>query len=158
MNLNNPDLSFRPEIAQDKAFLERLYHSTRGDLLKLGLPDAMLVNLMQMQFNAQQNAYLMHYPDGEYLVVEKKGEPIGHLVTHHGDETIRLVYIAFLPDERNRGHGRRLIQTLQSKAAETNKTLALMADTRNEQAKDLYLSLGFRLNSDDGASIKMSWP
>jgi ribosomal protein S18 acetylase RimI-like enzyme len=113
---------------------------------------------MQMQFNAQQNAYRTQYSDGEYLVVEKKDEYIGYLVTHHGDETIRLVYIAFLPDERNRGHGRSLIQALQSEAEDINKTLALMVDTRNEQAKHLYLSLGFRLNSDDGASIKMSWP
>jgi ribosomal protein S18 acetylase RimI-like enzyme len=117
----------------------------------------MLANLMQLQFNAQQIAYRTQFPDGEFLIVEKNGKPIGYLVTHHGDETIRLVYIAFLPDERNRGYGRSLIQALQNKAAGATKTLALTVDPINEQAKHLYLSLGFQVNSDDGANINMSW-
>jgi ribosomal protein S18 acetylase RimI-like enzyme len=118
----------------------------------------MIDNLISMQFNAQRTAYRKQFPDGDYLIVEKNGEPIGYLVTHHRDETIRLVYIAFLLGERNRGHGRCLIQALQNKAANATKTLALSVDPRNEQAKHLYLSLGFQVNSDDGANINMSWP
>jgi ribosomal protein S18 acetylase RimI-like enzyme len=139
-------------------FLAQLFRSTRGDLLQLSLPEAMIDNLISMQFNAQQTAYRTQFPDGEYLIVEKNGEPIGYLVTHDRDETINLVYIAFLPNERNRGHGRCLILALQNKAANATKTLALTVDPRNEPAKHLYLSLGFQVKSDDGANIFMSWP
>jgi ribosomal protein S18 acetylase RimI-like enzyme len=158
MPINHPDLHVRPEVPQDMDFLAQLYRSTRGDLLQLSLPEVMIDNLISMQFNAQRTAYRTQFPDGEFLIVEKNGEPIGYLVTHHGNETIRLVCIAFLPDERNRGYGRSLIQTLQNNAAGAAKTLALTVDPRNEQAKHLYLSLGFQVNSDDGANINMSWP
>lgn len=157
MNINDPDLNIRPQIEQDMAFLERLNRSTRQDLLQLGLADALIDNLIRMQFQAQQTGYRMQFPYAEYAIIEKDGEAIGRLVTDKGDEAIRLVYIAFLPHERNRGHGRRLIQTLQAEASGANKPLTLSVDPQNMQAKHLYLSSGFQVRNDDGANVEMAW-
>lgn len=157
MNIGAPDLNIRTEVEQDTAFLERLNRSTRQDLLQLGLPEALIDNLIQMQFHAQQTGYRTQFPDAEYAVIEKNGEAIGRLVTDKNDEAIRLVYIAFLPHERNRGYGRRLIQSLQAEASGANKPLTLSVDRQNMQAKHLYLSSGFQVGNDDGANLEMIW-
>lgn len=157
MNIGAPDLNIRTEVEQDTAFLERLNRSTRQDLLQLGLPEALIDNLIQMQFHAQQTGYRTQFPDAEYAVIEKNGEAIGRLVTDKNDEAIRLVYIAFLPHERNQGYGRRLIQSLQAEASGANKPLTLSVDRQNMQAKHLYLSSGFQVGNDDGANLEMIW-
>ncbi len=157
MNLNLEYITLRQENSNDKSFLEALYRSTRDDLLQLGLPEAMMSGLIQMQFNAQQSGYRSQFPDAEYSIIEKEGKPIGYLVIHYGTEIIRLVYIALLPGERNRGYGRSLIHGLQTEAAESNKSLALTVDPLNKRAKHLYLDSGFQIISHDGANIEMCW-
>lgn len=157
MQLNDPALNLRPECEHDSEFLARLYRSVREDLLQLDLPEAMLDQLVEMQFRAQQAGYRSQFPDARNTIVEKGGEPIGCVLTHHGDEAMRLVYLALLPHERNRGYGRRLIQALQSEAAGANKPLALSVSTQNLQAQHLYASSGFRPVSNDGVSLEMVW-
>lgn len=157
MNINITDLNIRPEAEQDMAFVEKLYRSTREDLLQLGLPEAHIGNLISMQFHAQRTGYRMQFPDAEYSIIEKKGEAIGYLIINKNDESIRLVYIAFLPYERNKGYGRRLLQTLQSEAAIANKPLTLSVDPLNIPAKHLYFSSGFQVKNDDGSNLEMIW-
>lgn len=157
MCFDDPFLHTRPETAQDADFLARLYRSTREDLLQSGLPEAMLANLIAMQFHAQQSGYRKQFPNAEYFIIEKNGEPMGCLITHRGDDAIRLVYVALLPHERNQGHGRRLIQALQTEAASANKPLTLAVSTQNTQAQRLYISCGFQVVSDDGAYLEMIW-
>ncbi len=150
-------LSLRPESLLDTDFLANLYRSTREDMLHIGLPGAMLDNLIGMQFRAQQDSYRQRFPHGDFSIVEIEGRPIGRLITSHGDESLRLVFIALLPQERNQGFGRRLLQSLQASAAATRKPLELSVDTMNVQAKRLYLSLGFQIRNDNGASLEMIW-
>lgn len=157
MALNIIDLNIRPKIEQDNAFLERLHRTTRPDLLQLGLPDPLMENLMQMQFNAQQTSYHTQFPDAEYSIIETKGEAIGCLIVNTNDETIRLVYIALLPQARNQGYGRHVLNILQTEATNANKPLGLSVDAQNTPAKHLYLSSGFQVKNDDGANLEMIW-
>lgn len=157
MSINNPDFNIRPETPQDVDFIALLYRSTRDDLLQLDLPEAMVDNLIEMQFRAQQSSYRKQFPDADYAVVERKGDPIGYLITDNGDKEIRLVYIAFLVHERNKGHGRSLIQTLQDKAAVANKPLTLSVDPQNMHAKHLYLSSGFQIRGNDSTNLELTW-
>lgn len=157
MPINDQLFNIRPETSQDKDFLARLYRSTREDLLQTGLPENMLNNLIAMQFNAQQASYRNRFPDADYAVIEKDGDAIGCMITHRGNEAIRLVYIALLPHERNQGHGRRLIQALQVEAADTNKVVALSVSTQNTQAQRLYAALEFTVVGNDGAYWEMLW-
>lgn len=154
---SDPLLNLRPETAHDADFLALLFRSTREDLLQLPLPEAMLDNLIAMQFNAQQGSYREHYPDAQFSIVEKSREPIGQLIAHDGDAAIRLVFIALLPNERNQGHGRCLLQALQALATTAKKTLTLSVSTQNMGAKRLYLSLGFEVSHDAGTHLEMIW-
>lgn len=157
MNIGDPFLNIRPETPQDADFLARLYRSTRDDLLQLGLPEPMLANMMTMQFHAQQSSYRKQYPDAAYDIIENAGEPAGSLITHRGIDAIRLVYIALMPHERNRGHGRRMIRALQAEAASGRIPLTLSVSTQNPLARRLYASCGFCVDSNDGVYLKMRW-
>ena len=157
MHIDDQLLTLRAETLQDQPFLETLYRSTRNDLLQLGLPEAMMDNLMQMQFNAQFSGYRTQFPDAEFSIVEKNNSPVGYLIVHHGDDTCRLVYIALLPDQRNQGHGRRLIEALKNEAAAAEKPLLLSVSCMNRHAQHVYLSSGFQIIGDDGANMEMAW-
>ncbi|MDX8399825.1 MAG: GNAT family N-acetyltransferase [Gallionellaceae bacterium] len=155
--MNNLSLTLRPETEQDVAFLKRLFRSTREDLLQLGLPEPMLENLMLMQFNAQQSSYHSQFPNAEFSIVEKNGEPIACLVIHRDDAAISIVNIALLAEERGKGYGSSLITTLQDEAATANKPVTLSVSCMNLRAQQLYQSLGFRVIDDTGANLEMIW-
>lgn len=157
MQINDPVLSLRPEGEQDREFLAKLYRSTREDLLLLGLPEAMLDSLVEMQFRAHQSGNRTQFPDARHAIVEKGGVPIGSLVAHYGDDAIRLVYLALLPQERRLGYGRRLIQALQSEAARAHKPLTLSVSAQNWQAQRLYVASGFGFVNSGGANLEMTW-
>ncbi len=157
MSSDKHALTLRPETAQDKEFLETLYRSTRNDLLQLGLPEAMLANLLLMQFNAQQQGYRAQFPDADFSIIEKDGEATGYLITDSGEQAIRLVYLALLPQERNRGHGKKLIRALQADAVNANKPLSLSVARHNAHAQHVYLACGFQVSADDGSNLEMIW-
>lgn len=155
MYLNDPVLTIRIETEHDHAFVEQLYRSTRDDLLHLALPAPIMDDLIGMQFRAQESGYRRQFPNAEHAIVEIDKAPIGRMVTHTSDDAIRLVYIALLPHARNLGHGRTIIRSLQTLAADANKPLRLSVAIHNEHAKHLYLSLGFRVIRDDGGHQEM---
>ncbi len=157
MQLDDPILNLRHECAEDEDFLATLYRSTRDDLSRLNLPRAMLDNLIGMQFRAQQAGHRSRFPGARHRILEKAGQPIGCMLVHHGVDAIRLVYLALLPHERRRGHGRRLIAALQSEAARANRALTLAVSPHNVAAQRLYLSCGFSMEASDGASLEMRW-
>jgi ribosomal protein S18 acetylase RimI-like enzyme len=157
MHINGPLFNIRPETELDKDFLARLYRSTRDDLLQIGLPEAMLANLLAMQFNAQQSSYRKQYPDACCTIIEESGGPIGCMIVNRGDDAIRLVYIALLPQARNRGYGRGLIQALQDEALSANKALTLSVSTQNVPAQRLYARMEFETGGNSGANLEMIW-
>lgn len=157
MQLDNTDLHVRLAAEQDLDFLKKLYRSTRDDLLQMGLPEAVIDNLLDMQFRAQLGGYRTQFPHARHCLVEKHGEAVGSLITNDGSDEIRLVYIALLPQERNKGNGRRLLEALQAEALTAKKPLKLSVDPRNAQAVHLYLSAGFQQTGNDGANLEMLW-
>lgn len=150
-------IHIRPETPSDQDFLAKLYHSTRDDLLQANLPENLLGNLITMQFHAQQTGYKKQFPAATYSIIEKSSEAIGYQITQRNAHDIRLVYIAFLPHERNKGHGRELIQALQVEATKHSKILTLAVSSHNTLAQKFYASLGFTVVNHDGVSWEMRW-
>jgi ribosomal protein S18 acetylase RimI-like enzyme len=157
MQFHDPILNLRAEREGDATFLAALYRSTREDLLQLGLPQVMLEGLLDMQFRAQQAGYRSQFPGARYHILEKAGEPVGGVLVHDGEEAMRLVYIAILPQERKLGHGRRLIAAVQAEAARANKPLKLSVMAHNLDAQRLYLACGFLPAGGDGVNLEMRW-
>ena len=80
-----------------------LYASTRREeLAQTGWPESAKEAFLGQQFTAQHAHYMRHYPDAEWLVVEREAAAIGRLYFVHWSRESR---ITFMPQARNRGFG-----------------------------------------------------
>lgn len=157
MHLSHPLLRTRPEAPHDSDFLACLHRSTRDDLLRAGLPERVLEQVLAMQCRAQQSSYRQHFPNAEFSIIEQDGAAIGQLIVHRDNTDIRLVYIALLPRVQRRGYGRGLLRALQAEAALKCKPVTLSVSKQNIAAQRLYASLGWCATSQDDANLEMIW-
>jgi len=147
-------ISLRAATPEDNAFLLEVFASTRDDFKMLISDENQLAALISMQFNFQRQQYQDGYPDGEDNIILNNRQPIGRMFTSEGDRTITLVDIALLPEYRNSGIGRRLLDELLKSAAQKGKSVTLHVFKTNP-ARHLYERLGFRDRSEDSMYYEM---
>ena len=115
---------------------------------------------MQRQFlahqaDAQHRHYRQHYPDAEWLVIERDGDG-DRTALHRGmADQIRLIDIALLP-ERGGGVGSAILADLMDMAAAAGKALTIHVE-KNNPAMRLYLRLGFAKIDEHGVYDLMEW-
>lgn len=141
----------------DEPFLFQLYASTRREeLAAWNWTDAQMAAFLQMQFRAQRMSYESAYPGAEHSLVLEDGRPIGRLLVWRGEQEVRLVDVALLPESRNHGIGSRLIRQLMEECAAAGRRLTLQVLVTNP-AKRLYERLGFRRTGGDPMYDQMEW-
>ena len=151
------DITFRPQAEGDRPFLSALYASTREDEMKLvAWTDAQKDAFLAMQFQAQTAHYDAYYPDAQFLVIERRGEPIGRIYIDRPAEEISLIDIALMPQARGAGLGTHLIRELLDEAVRTGKPVGIHVEHFNP-AMRLYLRLGFEKVDENGIYFKMRW-
>ncbi len=147
----------RPAELADETFLETVYAETRrGELAGLNWSREQENDFFKMQFQLQNQAYKMQFPNTDYLVVELKKIPIGCLIVERAGE-IRLVNIALLPDFRSRGIGAFLLKQLQAEAQAADKSLTLSVLKTNDRAVNLYKRCGFAVSGSEELYLTMQW-
>jgi ribosomal protein S18 acetylase RimI-like enzyme len=159
--MNLPDLPtplrLRHAAAGDAPFLAALYRSTRGDLLTLDAEPPFIEQLIAMQQQMQAHGYRNNFPAAEYWLLESGKEAVGRLVLDFGDQAMRLIDIALLPQAQGRGYGSLLLRTLQALASERGQPLRLAVASGNPRARQLYLRLGFVRELGDAAFEYLVW-
>src|SRR2546423_6011261 len=85
-------VTLRPVVAQDEAFLLRVYSSTRMDEMAL-VPwsEAQREVFLKSQFDAQQHHYQTNFPQAKHEIIERAGQPIGRLYVLRTDEFTRIL-------------------------------------------------------------------
>lgn len=147
----------RSEREGDRAFLERLYVSVRWpELEPSGWPDEAKRGFLGEQFGFQDRHYAEHYGEGEFLILEMQGEPVGRLYLYRGKRDIRIVDISLLPEVRNSGIGTALLQGVIAEAAEAGQSVSIHVEKFNP-AQSLYRRLGFKTIGEDGPYWLMEW-
>jgi ribosomal protein S18 acetylase RimI-like enzyme len=138
--------------------LRRVYASTRQDELgQVPWSDAEKQAFLAMQFDAQDRHYRAHFPGARFDVVERNGTAIGRLIVDRGEDEIRLLDIALLPEHRGVGAGSALLRELLAEAAAQSKRVTIHVERANP-ARRLYERLGFRVESDEDAIyLFMAW-
>lgn len=149
--------SLRPEAPEDKAFLYRLYASTRAEEMKL-VPwdESQKETFLRMQFEAQTTHYHRYYPNASFDVIMLEAQAIGRLCVHRADDEILVIDIALLPQYRGAGIGGALMKDVLSEAAEQVKPVRIHVERENP-AMRLYTRLGFRRIEDKGIYYFMEW-
>lgn len=137
-------ISIRPQRESDALFIERLFRSVRADLQLIDGDRDLIEEIIVMQLNAQTSGYGGSFPNALYFIVEKLGEPIGRLTLDFGDNEVRIIDVALIPEMRGKGFGSVILQALQQVSGAIGAPLSLAVDSANLVAKQLYLRLGFR--------------
>src|SRR5687767_12525302 len=137
------EISLRPATADDRAFLLRVYASTREEELAPvpWTPEQKNAFLM-MQFDAQDQHYRAHYPGATFDVVLHRNEPVGRLYVLRQRAEIRIMDIAILPNARGRGIGTSLLSSILQEAETTRRSVTIHVEKENPALR-LYRRLGF---------------
>jgi ribosomal protein S18 acetylase RimI-like enzyme len=151
-------VSLRPAQDGDEDFFYRLYASTRqAEMAAWGWDSAQQNIFLQMQFRAQRVGYASQFPDAESRVILIDHIPAGRIIVHRTPTDIRLVDIALLPGDRNRGIGTRVISDLIAGAEAVGKAVLLQV-AKGNPAIHLYQRLGFSNTAEDEIFYQMSCP
>jgi GNAT superfamily N-acetyltransferase len=151
------DIELRVVALGDEQFLRRLYASSRaGELAVVGWQPEQLEAFLEMQYSARERHYRKQFPDADDLLVLVGGQPAGRLCVNRGNQELRVVDIALLPEHRGSGIGGALIAGLQEEATTAGLPLALQVEAGNPAA-NLYRRVGFVSDAADGVYNSMRW-
>jgi ribosomal protein S18 acetylase RimI-like enzyme len=151
-------LTFRHVTDANLPFLSELYASTRAaELAPVAWTQDQKAAFLAMQFSAQHAHYRQHYPDAEYLLIERGGRPAGRLYVDRGAHEHRIVDIALTPEHCGQGLGTALLGDLLTEAAAAGKCVTIHVE-KNNPALRLYRRLGFAAVADKGVYDLMRWP
>lgn len=152
-----PGCTLRPEEEADFELLAELYASTRREeVAQVPWSEEEKETFLRWQFESQYRHYRQHYPDCEFLVIEREGRPIGRLYVDRRADQIRLVDIALLPEHRGAGLGTALLRTLLDEGGERGLPVSIHVEYNNPALR-LYRRLGFRHVDSNGVYYLMEW-
>ena len=109
-----------------------------------------------MQLTAQHAYYREHFPDADYKVILRNGEPVGRLYILRRDEGIRIMDITLLPEQRNRGVGTFLIQELLNEGRATGRSVRIFVENFNPSLR-LFQRLGFSVIDQKDFNLLLEW-
>jgi ribosomal protein S18 acetylase RimI-like enzyme len=152
-----PPVSLRPEQPGDEGFLFEVYAGTREEELALtNWNEPMRRAFLNQQFNAMRQGYRGMFPAGEFSIIELDGKPAGRMVVNRGATEIRVVDLALLPAQRNRGIGTVLMRQVCADAANAGKPVRLCV-LKNNRALGWYERLGFSKIGEPGVYDELEW-
>jgi ribosomal protein S18 acetylase RimI-like enzyme len=145
-------ISYRAMTDGDLPFVAALYATTRAaEMAATGWPPEMQAAFLDQQHRAQHASYRSAHPEGEWLLIERAGEPIGRLYLARQDDMLLLVDISLLPAARGTGLGTAILTDLL--AAET-RPVQLHVE-RTNGARRLYARLGFEIVEEQAIYLRM---
>lgn len=143
-------VNYRPLTEDDFRFTEALYFSTRDEELALsGWQETQKIAFLTQQHSAQHHHYQVHYPNAEWLIVERNGAAIGRLYIDAWTHELRIVDISLMPEVRGQGIGEAILRDVIEWAAGMGKGVSIHVEKHNP-ARSLYLRLGFAVTEDKG--------
>jgi ribosomal protein S18 acetylase RimI-like enzyme len=156
--LNRPmTIMLRDAGPDDEPFLFEVYACTRAaELAQVPWPDEQRDAFLRMQFQAQHSHYHEQYPDADYKVILREGEPVGRLYVLRERDLIRMMDITVLPEYRNSGIGSELIRGVLNEAAESGRNVQIYVETFNPSLA-LFKKMGFSILQEEGINYLLEW-
>jgi GNAT superfamily N-acetyltransferase len=146
--MHNPSISLRAVTPADEALLFRVYATTRDEeLAVVPFTPQEKHAFLRMQFAARQREYAARFSASDRAVIEWEGAPIGYCWLHRGDDEIRIVDVALLPEHRGEGLGTELLTALIAEARERGVAVRLQV-LANSAARRRYERMGFAAVGD----------
>jgi len=151
-------LRLRPETAADAAFLFALHESVKGaELALMPVADPIRRQLLDMQFRAMIMSYRSGFPAGRFEVITLNEAPIGRLITDSDQGRFHIVYIALLPEWRNRGIGTVLMTSVLDQPRRGGTTCEATVALDNLASLRLWSRLGFTERERNSTDLVLEW-
>lgn len=145
-------IAYRMETADDLPFVAALYATTRAEeLAATGWPEAIQAAFLEQQHRAQHAHYRGTWPDGEWLIIERAGAPIGRLYLARELGKRLLVDISLLPETRGVGLGTAILTDLLAAEAMPVE----LHVQRFNPARRLYERFGFEVVEEQPIYFRM---
>lgn len=143
-------VSLQPISESDLPFLFELYVSSRAEEFKhSGWSSEELNNFLKKQFELQHTQYMQNYNNPTFDLIQLEQKNIGRLYVNRDNEDIRIIDIAVMPDYRQKGVAKFLMESLIREAAQKSAILSLHVE-HNNPILDWYAHLGFKPIRDVG--------
>jgi ribosomal protein S18 acetylase RimI-like enzyme len=151
-------LRLRPKTAADTAFLFDLHESVKGaELALMPVADPLRRQLLEMQSRAMTMSYRSGFPAGRFEVVTLNQVPIGRLITGNGQDRFHIVYIALVPEWRNRGLGTVLMTLVLDQPRRRGTTCEATVALDNLASLRLWCRLGFTGRERGSTGLILEW-
>ena len=150
-------VTLREAQPDDEQFLLQVFACTRADeMAQVHWTDEQKAAFLQMQCNAQHSYYREQYPNADFRVILRNGEPVGRLYLNREPELFKILDITVLPEFRNNGIGTSLIQDILSEAAEKKSKVQIYVETFNPSV-ELFKTRGFSVLEEQGINYLLEW-
>lgn len=151
-------LAYRSEAEADRSFTAALYASTRAEeVAQSGWPPEAQAAFLLQQFEAQHSHYRLHYPNAEWLIVERDGAAVGRLYLEEWSREIRIIDISMAAGSRGTGIGGAILEDVIADGGSRGKAVSIHVE-KNNPARRLYERLGFAVIEDKGVYDLMERP
>ena len=137
-----------------RRFWRTFFALCAAEFAPLGLPEAMLNQLLDMQQRAQTEGYSKQYPYAVQSIILQGAERAGQMLVARGWQAIHLVDISLMPEYRGAGTGGFLLRALCDEAHAAGVPVRLSVRC-GSPAVHLYRRAGFVLTGDDAHSHSM---
>lgn len=150
--------TLRSANADDVAFLQEVYASTRADeLTQLPWNEAQRSAFIRMQFTAQRQHYLKNYPHARQDLILVGDKPVGRLYVNRGEQEIHIIDITVLPEHRGQGIGSSILKSLIEESTEAHKSTTVYVESFNPSRR-LFERLAFEEIETDGINLLLERP
>jgi len=149
------EIEVRKAGEDDEAFLARLFEEVHAaELIPAGLPEAMVAQLLAMQYRGQTISYRAQFPEGESAIVWLGEERIGRVFVNESPVEVRIVDIAVSKLYRGRGYGTKLLEDVRMRAQAKGVPVRLSVRP-GADAMRLYERMGFVAVSSTNMHVEM---
>lgn len=155
--MTNCEVTRRPVVETDAAFLFQLYASAReSELAQVPWTLQQKHDFLLMQFNAQTAGYREAYPQALHEMICAGGNPAGRVYWSREPDRIHILDITVAPAYRNAGIGSYVIREILEEGRGTNKPVTIYVEDFNPSCR-LFARLGFQVASRDGFQLLLRY-
>lgn len=112
-------------------------------------------HLIILQFKAKITGYHTRYPV-EYYVIQNEQKDVGYICIYQEDQLLRVIDFKISSEYRNKGIGKRVINSIQRKAKEGKQTIYLTV-AKGNIALRLYIREGFKIKENNDTDYQLVW-
>jgi ribosomal protein S18 acetylase RimI-like enzyme len=151
-------VQLRPAEPEDRPFQFELFRNQMIGMLRLGgLPNAMIENLVAMQYRSRTQSYRDKFSQARWSIIESADGPIGELIEHDEADAIYVVDVALRPEQQQCGIGTALMRAIMTAGAARGGVRAMVL-VSNEASRRMFRRLGFVETGRDGdAYVELRW-